>query len=240
MLCLNCQSNTSDSVGINAGQGTFQRYLGNSSSTNATCLPVTNPSLSSETQASVCNTNLRIPNELYVKLWWKDGSWNYTRSKELINSDISTYGSGNLFTQCPSTSNSSTSNSSPSFSAVIPTSSSSSATNDQPADSAPSQKLSGNSGVSPGAIAGAVLGACATAAGGILLLYWLCLRKRRQIDYKEMTRPEPFKESPRGSTRPASLPPFEAATDLKTDLKFQRDSLLYGKGRLYTDTSDWQ
>ncbi|OBZ67475.1 hypothetical protein A0H81_12665 [Grifola frondosa] len=74
MLCMNCQLDTQsgDSIGIDAGVGAYQMYLTRSDGTM--CSPNTNQSLPTNVQSAVCNENIHLANFLY-NLFWSDGPW---------------------------------------------------------------------------------------------------------------------------------------------------------------------
>ncbi|KAK0196746.1 hypothetical protein F5146DRAFT_15479 [Armillaria mellea] len=83
MMCLTCQRGIGSSgIGTDAGKGAYQLYLKHGS--NSFCTPNTNQSFTNDIQTAVCNNNLRIHDSFYDRIFWSDGSWFYTWTREHV------------------------------------------------------------------------------------------------------------------------------------------------------------
>ncbi|KAK0243741.1 hypothetical protein EDD85DRAFT_171673 [Armillaria nabsnona] len=101
MLCLTCQHGIGpNGNGIDAGIGAYQLYLKHGS--NSFCTPNTNKSFTNDIQAAVCNNGLKIHDNFYNAIFWADGPWFYTWSREQMEKTNAADGN-NPFTHCAST-----------------------------------------------------------------------------------------------------------------------------------------
>ncbi|KAJ3828673.1 hypothetical protein F5880DRAFT_825620 [Lentinula raphanica] len=119
MLCLNCQQNIGTGSGYDAGKGAYQDYLQGSRSAGSWCSPVTNQSLPHEIDTAVCDSNIKIIDDIRTGLFWSDGSWFYIWSTEAISKDVAANG-GNAFTHCASVMSTSTTTDTPTTTAGTP------------------------------------------------------------------------------------------------------------------------
>ncbi|PBK63103.1 hypothetical protein ARMSODRAFT_553839 [Armillaria solidipes] len=189
MMCLTCQQGIGNGNGIDAGVGAYQRYLQHG--TNSFCTPNTNLSFTTNIQTAVCNNELKIHDNFYDRVFWSDGSWFYTWSRERMETTNAADGN-NSFTHCASTTLNSTSvpKSTSSLSSMISLTESSAAsaisTSTLPR---PSKTLGA------GAIAGIVVGIIAFVGAIMLFFLWLFSNRRRQADTEDSepeTAPTPF------------------------------------------------
>ncbi|SJL08005.1 uncharacterized protein ARMOST_11364 [Armillaria ostoyae] len=101
MLCLTCQHGIGpNGNGIDAGIGAYQLYLKHGS--NSFCSPNTNKSFTNDIQTAVCNNGLKIHDNFYNAIFWADGPWFYTWSREQMEKTNAADGN-NPFTHCAST-----------------------------------------------------------------------------------------------------------------------------------------
>ncbi|KAK0487880.1 hypothetical protein IW261DRAFT_1558925 [Armillaria novae-zelandiae] len=134
MLCLTCQQGVGpNGNGVDAGIGAYQTYLKHG--TDSFCTPNTNKSFTNDIQTAVCNNGLKIHNSFYDAIFWADGSWFYTWSREQMEKTDAADGN-NPFTHCTSV-------------AAIVTSSSQSSQSMSPSSStSPSQSTSDSNSLS--------------------------------------------------------------------------------------------
>ncbi|KAK0187611.1 hypothetical protein F5146DRAFT_1141055 [Armillaria mellea] len=100
MLCLTCQRGIGpNGNGIDAGIGAYQLYLKHG--TNSFCTPNTNKSFTNDIQSAVCNNGLKIHDSFYDAIFWADGPWFYTWSREQMEKTDAADGN-NPFTHCTS------------------------------------------------------------------------------------------------------------------------------------------
>ncbi|PBK84247.1 hypothetical protein ARMGADRAFT_1088698 [Armillaria gallica] len=100
MLCLTCQHGIGpNGNGIDAGIGAYQLYLKHGS--NSFCTPNTNKSFTNDIQTAVCNNGLKIHDNFYDAIFWADGPWFYTWSREQMEKTNAADGN-NPFTHCTS------------------------------------------------------------------------------------------------------------------------------------------
>ncbi|KAI0728170.1 hypothetical protein C8Q72DRAFT_412526 [Fomitopsis betulina] len=120
MLCMNCQwdTNASSVNGIDAGVPAY--YMYRFSEGGGYCGAGTNQSLPTNIQSAVCNEDIKLQKFLYT-LFWNNGAWFYTYTRETAQTDYASNGDG-VFT-CSS---SSTSSATPSSTVVVLQSTSSS------------------------------------------------------------------------------------------------------------------
>ncbi|KAK0435811.1 uncharacterized protein EV420DRAFT_630229 [Desarmillaria tabescens] len=101
MLCLTCQRGIGpNGNGIDAGIGAYQQYLKHGS--NSFCTPNTNKSFTNDIQSAVCNNGLKIHNSFYDAIFWANGPWFYTWSREQMEK-VNAADGNNSFTHCAST-----------------------------------------------------------------------------------------------------------------------------------------
>ncbi|KAK0221400.1 hypothetical protein IW262DRAFT_1373453 [Armillaria fumosa] len=205
MLCLTCQQGRGNGNGIDAGPGSYQQYLMHGS--NSFCTPNTNISFTNNIQTAVCNNELKIHDSFYDRVFWSDGSWFYTWSREHMEM-INAVDGNNSFTHCASTTLNVTSSSqsqsislsgstSLSQSTLLPQSVSFSLSSTIPftestavSATSASTLLHPSRSLSAGAIAGIVVGSIAFAGAIILFLIWLLWYHRRPaaVDDSETSR----------------------------------------------------
>ncbi|KAK0445838.1 hypothetical protein EV421DRAFT_295384 [Armillaria borealis] len=173
MLCLTCQQGRGNGNGIDAGAGSYQQYLMHGS--NSFCTPNTNKSFTTNIQTAVCNNELKIHDDFYDRVFWSDGSWFYTWSRERMETTNAADGN-NSFTHCASTTVNITSSSQ--FQST-PYSTYSTATSASLVSTSASRESPSNS-LSAGAVAGIVVGSIAFVGAIILFLIWLLWYHRRQ------------------------------------------------------------
>ncbi|KAK0487884.1 hypothetical protein IW261DRAFT_652676 [Armillaria novae-zelandiae] len=185
MLCLTCQHGRGNGNGIDAGAGSYQQYLMHGS--NSFCTPNTNTSFTNDIQTAVCNNELKIHNNFYDRVFWSDGSWFYTWSREYMERTNAVNGN-NSFTHCSSTTMNVTSSSfqSTSHSTFSATTSDSLGSTASAGTESPSKSLSA------GAVAGIVVGISVFVGAIILFFIWLWHHRRpAAVEYSETSRP-PF------------------------------------------------
>ncbi|KAJ7822107.1 hypothetical protein B0H14DRAFT_3875690 [Mycena olivaceomarginata] len=170
MLCLNCQQNIGDGIGVDAGAGAYTDYLKGCSNPQLHTIPT-------NIQTAICNKNIKIEDGLYTN-GFADGGWRYILSRDTILADNAT-ANGKSFTHCPDTSASSSSSTSPSSSSSSPSPSS------PPSQSIPATtKKALSSGVIGGiAVGGLIIGVAAAAA------IWGCYYRRRRTTAKGLQNP---------------------------------------------------
>ncbi|KAK0504446.1 hypothetical protein EDD18DRAFT_1133803 [Armillaria luteobubalina] len=187
MLCVTCQHGRGNGSGIDADRGSYQSYLMHGS--NSFCTPNTNRSFTNDIQTSVCNNELKIHDSFYDRVFWADGSWFYTWSREYMEM-INAVDGNNSFTHCSSTTMNVTSTSSQFQSTPYLTLSATSSASLGPTSTgigSPSKFLSG------GAVAGIVVGSIAFAGVIILFLIWLLWYHRRPAAVEDSEPPHlPF------------------------------------------------
>ncbi|KAG7445526.1 uncharacterized protein BT62DRAFT_932624 [Guyanagaster necrorhizus] len=231
MLCLTCQQGTGSSGnGIDAGSGAYQQYLTHGST--SFCTPNTNQSFTVDIQAAVCNNDLKIHDDFYNAVFWSDGAWFYTWSRERIEL-TNAEDRNNSFTHCASTTVNETSSSesqSPSQTALAKPTSISESTS--LTTTSPSQTGSSSKTLSGGTIVGIAVGCIALIVAITLSLIWLFSYKRRRVAIEDSeTSPRPFHIP---SMPPASLStPVYRSEDsaLSTRTPAQSERRFGGKGR---------
>ncbi|KAK0504445.1 hypothetical protein EDD18DRAFT_502704 [Armillaria luteobubalina] len=205
MMCLTCQQGIGSSGnGIDAGIGAYQLYLKHG--TKSFCASNTNRSFTTHIQTAVCNNNLKIHNDFY-QLFWDDGSWFYTFSREQMETTNAADGN-NSFTHCASTTlnaNSSSESQSISLSKSTPSSLSSLSPTEFAAPSATSTSTLPRSSKSltAGAIAGIVVGSIAGTIAFFLIWLFSYRRRRTDIEDSEIS-PTPFIINNASNTRSTS------------------------------------
>ncbi|KAK0187606.1 hypothetical protein F5146DRAFT_717341 [Armillaria mellea] len=174
MLCLTCQHGRGNSSinGIDAVPGTYQQYLKHGS--NSFCTPNTNRSFTNNIQTAVCNNDLMIHNSFYDRVFWSDGSWFYTWSREFMEKTNAADGN-NSFTHCASTTVNATSSSQFQSTPYLTFSTTMSASIGPTSAGRESSPKS----LSAGAVAGIVVGSVTSAGAIILFLIWLLWHRRR-------------------------------------------------------------
>ncbi|KAK0221401.1 hypothetical protein IW262DRAFT_895965 [Armillaria fumosa] len=196
MMCLTCQQGIGSSGnGIDAGIGAYQLYL--KRGTNTFCAPNTNKSFTTTIQTAVCNNNLKIHNDFY-QLFWDDGSWYYTYSREQMETTNAADGN-NSFTHCASTImnvNSSSDSESISLTKSTPSSLSSLISPTESAAPNPTSTSTltrSSKSLTAGATAGIVVGSIAFIGAIAFFLIWLFSYRRRRADTEDSeTSPTPF------------------------------------------------
>ncbi|KAK0243740.1 hypothetical protein EDD85DRAFT_171798 [Armillaria nabsnona] len=209
MMCLTCQQGLGpNGFGIDAGAGTYELYLMHGS--NSFCTPNTNRSFPIGIQAAVCDADIKIHDNFYDRLFWGDGTWFYTTSRDIINATNVAEGN-NTFTHCASTTlNVTSSSQSQSMShlestpppestplpqsASFPLSSTISRTESTSTSTTSASTLPHSSKSHPaGAIAGIAVGSIAFLGAIALFLIWLFSYCRRRADTEDSeTSPRPF------------------------------------------------
>ncbi|KAJ7928733.1 hypothetical protein B0H13DRAFT_1860308 [Mycena leptocephala] len=164
MLCLNCQQNIGNGIGIDAGAGAYTDYLESCSNPQLHAIP---PNI----QTAICNAHIKIEDDLYTN-GFADGGWRYILSRDTILADNAT-ANGNSFTHCPDISASSSSSAS-----VTPSSSSSLSTSTAPT-SGLDNLATNKKTLASGAIAGIAVGVIIIALVAATAVWW-CSRKRRR------------------------------------------------------------
>ncbi|KAJ7097142.1 hypothetical protein B0H15DRAFT_32620 [Mycena belliarum] len=164
MLCLNCQQNIGTSAGLDAGAGAFQIYLNNGGRTS--CPNPLNGKLPTDVQKAVCNSKIKINDDLYPNRW-ADGSWFYVFTRDTILKDIIAT-NNNTFTRCPSATISSS------------TSKSRSASSSSAATSSGAPPAARRRVLATGAIAGGIAVAGFAVLAGLIAALWWCRRRRRR------------------------------------------------------------
>ncbi|KAK0504443.1 hypothetical protein EDD18DRAFT_502784 [Armillaria luteobubalina] len=145
MLCLTCQRGVGpNGNGVDAGIGAYQQYLKHG--TDSFCTPNTNKSFTNDIQTAVCNNGLKIHDSFYDAIFWADGPWFYTWSREQMEKTDAA-DANNPFTHCTSAAPIVTS-SSQSPQSTSP-SSSSSPSQSTPDSNSPSTSLSQSTSTSP-------------------------------------------------------------------------------------------
>ncbi|KAK0457440.1 uncharacterized protein EV420DRAFT_1643782 [Desarmillaria tabescens] len=180
MLCLTCQRGIGSSGnGIDAGAFT------------------------NDIQTAVCNNELKIHDNFYDRVFWSDGSWFYTWSREFMEK-TNAADANNSFTHCASTTLNGTSSSQSQSTSISKTTTlslstllSQSSTDSAAASATPAstsiQKERSSKSLSAGAIAGIVVGSIAGAGAITLSLLWLCWYRRRYAVIEDSeTSPHPF------------------------------------------------
>ncbi|PBK63108.1 hypothetical protein ARMSODRAFT_963658 [Armillaria solidipes] len=209
MMCLTCQQGMGpNGFGIDAGAGTYELYLMHGS--NSFCTPNTNLSFPIGIQAAVCDADIKIHDNFYDRLFWGDGTWFYTTSRNIIEARNVVEGN-NTFTHCASTTlNVTSSSQSQSMSLLESTplskstpllqstsfslSSITSLTESSAASTTSASTLPHSSkSLTAGAIAGIAVGSIAFVGAIALFLIWMSSYRRRQADIADSeTSPTPF------------------------------------------------
>ncbi|KAK0457446.1 uncharacterized protein EV420DRAFT_1548294 [Desarmillaria tabescens] len=174
MLCLTCQQGRGpQGNGIDADTGTYQQYLMQHGS-NSFCNPITNKSFTDNIQTAVCNNELKIHDDFYDGVFWNDGAWFYTWTRERMET-TNAANANNSFTHCTSTTLNVTS--------VSESQSTMTSVTDSTATSAssasPSMQGEISKSLSAGAIAGIVVGSTVFIGLIALCFVWLLLHRRR-------------------------------------------------------------
>ncbi|KAK0445834.1 hypothetical protein EV421DRAFT_1902200 [Armillaria borealis] len=201
MMCLTCQQGMGpNGFGIDAGAGTYELYLMHGS--NSFCTPMlTYRIFPIGIQAAVCDADIKIHDNFYDRLFWGDGTWFYTTSRNIIEAKKVAEGNNtfthylhalciNYFEQPTPLSKSTPLLQSTSFSlssiTLLTESSAASATS---ASTLPHSSKS----LTAGAIAGITVGSIAFVGAIALFLIWLFSYRRRQADIEDSeTSPRPF------------------------------------------------
>ncbi|KAK0243731.1 hypothetical protein EDD85DRAFT_171480 [Armillaria nabsnona] len=191
MLCLTCQQGRGNGNGIDAGAGSYQQYLMHGS--NSFCTPNTNKSFTDNIQAAVCNNELKIHNSFYDRVFWSDGSWFYTWSREQMETTNAADGN-NSFTHCASTTVNMTSSSTSLLTSTPSSLSSTISRTESAAASAVSTSTlpRPSNSLSAGAVAGIVVGSIAFVGAIILFLIWLLWGRRQAAVEESETQRRPF------------------------------------------------
>ncbi|KZP30135.1 hypothetical protein FIBSPDRAFT_1038478 [Athelia psychrophila] len=99
MLCINCQQGTGTDVlpdqGINGAPGAYETYLFG-------CAPITNQSLPSNVQQTVCNNELKIDDDMYG-IFWPNGQWIYEEARSQIQAGFTAKANNTFSAHCNTT-----------------------------------------------------------------------------------------------------------------------------------------